>query len=215
MRDVLLGPPETFRAVDNAQFSSVVRDTERKGKALDTQLAQRQHRELVAAYEDAGVTVHFLPRDEETGYQVYTRDSSFMTPYGAVVCQMANPRRRGEYAAVLRFYLEKGIPIYDLVSAGSFEGGDFNMIEPGSVLIGYTDVRSEAVAARQIARWIEREGWEVKFAPSTPPTRRSSPGSRPRRSSWCPSVSRTPCGLAAMSSPSATTGLSRPRPART
>ena len=69
MRDVLLGPPETFRSIDNSQFSSVVRDTERKGKALDTQLAQRQHRELVAAYEDAGVTVHFLPPDEETGYQ--------------------------------------------------------------------------------------------------------------------------------------------------
>ncbi len=165
LRDVLLGPPETFRAVDNAQFSSVVRATERSGKALDSQLAMRQHREMVAAYEDAGVTVHFLPQDEETGYQVYARDSSFMTPYGAVVCQMANPRRRGEYASVLRFYLDKGVPIYDLVSAGGFEGGDFNMIEPGSVLIGYTDARSEGVAARQIGRWIEREGWEVKYAP--------------------------------------------------
>ena len=50
MRDVLLGPPETFRTIDNAQFSSVVRDSERHGKSLDTQLAQRQHRELVAAY---------------------------------------------------------------------------------------------------------------------------------------------------------------------
>ncbi|MDX1575783.1 MAG: hypothetical protein R3285_06300, partial [Kiloniellales bacterium] len=90
MRDVLLGPPETFRSIDNALFSSVVRDSERHGRELDTQLAQRQHRELVAAYEDAGVTVHFLPPDEETGYQVYTRDSSFMTPYGAVVCQLAN-----------------------------------------------------------------------------------------------------------------------------
>ncbi|MEE8279919.1 MAG: arginine deiminase-related protein, partial [Alphaproteobacteria bacterium] len=165
LRDVLLGPPETFRAVDNAQFSSVVRATERHAKALDTQLAMRQHREMVAAYEDAGVTVHFLPQDEETGYQVYARDSSFMTPYGAVVCQMANPRRRGEYASVLRFYLDRGVPIYDLVSAGGFEGGDFNMIEPGSVLIGYTDARSEGVAARQIGRWIEREGWEVKYAP--------------------------------------------------
>jgi N-dimethylarginine dimethylaminohydrolase len=165
LRDVLLGPPETFRAVDNAQFSSVVRATERQGKGLDAQLAMRQHREMVAAYEDAGVTVHFLPQDEETGYQVYARDSSFMTPYGAVVCQMANPRRRGEYASVLRFYLESGVPIYDLVSAGGFEGGDFNMIEPGSVLIGYTDARSEGVAARQIGRWIEREGWEVKYAP--------------------------------------------------
>ncbi len=165
LRDVLLGPPETFGAIENAQFSSVVRATEREGKSLDKQLAMRQHREMVSAYEDAGVKVHVLPQDEATGYQVYTRDSSFMTPFGAVVCQLANPRRRGEYASVLRFYLAKGIPIYDLVSAGSFEGGDFNMIEPGSVLIGYTDHRSEGVAARQIGRWVEREGWEVKYAP--------------------------------------------------
>jgi len=29
-----------------------------------------------------------------------------------------------------------GIPIYDMISAGNFEGGDFNMIAPGCVLIG-------------------------------------------------------------------------------
>ena len=168
MRDVLLGPPETFRSIDNSQFSSVVRDSERQGKTLDTQRAQRQHRELVAAYEDAGVTVHFLPQDEETGYQVYARDSSFMTPYGAVVCQMANPRRRGEYAAVLRFYLENGIPIYDLVSAGNFEGGDFNVIEPGAALIGYTDVRSEGVAAAR-----SPVGWNARAGRSS--SRRSTP----------------------------------------
>lgn len=168
LRDVLLGPPETFSAIDNASFSSISRDTQRRGKALDKQLAMRQHREMVAAYEDAGVTVHLLPQDEATGYQVYARDSSVMTPYGAVVCQLANPRRRGEYAAVLRFYLDKGIPIYDLVSAGGFEGGDFNMIEPGCVLIGYTDHRSEGVAARQIGGWLEREGWEVRYAPIDP-----------------------------------------------
>ncbi len=168
LRDVLLGPPETFRAIDNAQFSSVVRDSERKGRSLDSQLAMRQHREMVAAYEDAGVTVHFLPQDEATGYQVYSRDSSFMTPYGAVVCQLANPRRRGEYASVLKFYLEAGIPVYDLVSAGNFEGGDFNMIRPDCVLIGYTDLRSEGAAARQVGGWMEREGWEVKYAPIDP-----------------------------------------------
>ena len=39
LRDVLLGPPETIRRIDNAGFSSVVRDTERKGKELDSQLA--------------------------------------------------------------------------------------------------------------------------------------------------------------------------------
>ena len=83
--------------------------------------------------------------------QVYARDSSFMTPYGAVICQLANPRRRGEYAPALRFYLENNVPIYDMVSMGNFEGGDFNIIKPGVALVGYTDHRSEGIAAQQLA----------------------------------------------------------------
>ncbi len=167
LRDVLLGPAETFRwlGLENAAYSSLVRDSLRRGYRFDKQLAMRQHREMVEAYEDAGVTCHFLPQDEETGMQVYARDSSFMSPYGAVICQMANPRRRGEYAPALRFYLENDIPIYDMVSAGNFEGGDFNMIKPGAALIGYTDFRSEEVAAKQVGAWFEQEGWEIKYAP--------------------------------------------------
>ncbi len=166
LRDVLLGPAETFGWMeDNAQFSAIVRDTLRNGGQFDKQLAVRQHREMVDAYEEAGVTVHYLPANELTPYGVYARDSSFMTPYGAVICQLANPRRRGEYANCLRFYLQSGIPIYELVSAGNFEGGDFNMIRPGCVLIGYTGLRGEEVAARQVAGWFEAEGWEVRLAP--------------------------------------------------
>ncbi len=167
LRDVLLGPAESFRwlGMENAAWSSLVRDTIRRGYKFDKQLAMRQHREMVDAYEDAGVACHFLPADEQVPYQVYARDSSFMTPYGAVICQLANPRRRGEYAPVLRFYLDNGIPIYDMVSAGNFEGGDFNIIRPGVALVGYTDHRSEEVAARQVANWFIKEGWEIKYAP--------------------------------------------------
>lgn len=167
LRDVLLGPAETFQWMmdENAQYSALCRAAVRQGLKFDKQLAMRQHREMVDAYEQAGVNVHFLPAMEELKYQVYARDNNFMTPWGAVVTQMANPRRRGEYAAVLRFYLSKGIPIYDMVSAGNFEGGDFNIIEPGAVLIGYTGMRGEEVSARQVASWVEKEGWEVKFAP--------------------------------------------------
>ncbi len=105
LKDVLLGPAESFRwmGLENAAWSSLVRDTLRKGYKFDMQLAMRQHREMVDAYGSAGVTTHFLPIDMNNAYQVYARDSSFMTPYGAVICQLANPRRRGEYAAVLRF----------------------------------------------------------------------------------------------------------------
>jgi N-dimethylarginine dimethylaminohydrolase len=167
LRDVLLGSADAFRWLgeENAQYSALVRSTLRKGYVFDRDLARRQYAELVDAYRDAGVTVHMLEARDELAYGVYARDSSFMTPFGAVVCQLANPRRRGEYATTLRFYLEHAIPVYDLVSAGNFEGGDFNMIEPGAVLIGYTGARGEEVAARQVGGWMEAEGIEVKYAP--------------------------------------------------
>ncbi len=167
LHDVLLGSPECFRWMgeENLEFSSICRASERSGLNFDHSLALRQHAELVDAYQSAEVDVHILEPNMHTPYQVYTRDSNFMTPFGAVVCQLANPRRRGEYAEILRFYLAKGIPIYDLVSAGNFEGGDFNLIEPGAVLIGYTDHRTEERAAFQVGGWMENEGWEVKYAP--------------------------------------------------
>ena len=167
LRDVLLGSPDAFRWLgeENAQYSALVRDTLRRGYRFDRDLALRQHAEMVDAYRKAGVAVHLLDASEEQPYGVYARDSNFMTPFGAVVTQLANPRRRGEYANVLRFYLSHDIPVYDLVSAGNFEGGDFNMIAPGCVLIGYTGLRGEEVAARQVGGWMEAESIEVRYAP--------------------------------------------------
>lgn len=167
LRDVLLGSADCFRWLgeENAQYSALVRESLRKGRTFDRELALREYAEMVDAYREAGVSVHFLEAREELAYGVYSRDSSFMTPFGAVVCQLANPRRRGEYATTLRFYLEHEIPIYDLVSAGNFEGGDFNLIEPGCALVGYTGGRSEEVAAKQVGTWMEREEIEVVYAP--------------------------------------------------
>ena len=167
LRDVLLGSPDAFRWLgeENAQYSALVRDTLRRGYRFDRDLALRQHAEMVDAYRQAGVAVHLLDASGEQPYGVYARDSNFMTPFGAVVTQLANPRRRGEYANVLRFYLSHDITVYDLVSAGNFEGGDFNMIAPGCVLIGYTGLRGEEVAARQVGGWMEAEGIEVRYAP--------------------------------------------------
>lgn len=166
LRDVLLGPPESFRwTTDNAQFSALARAALRSGEQFDQQRAMRQHREMVECYEDAEVRVHMMDVNQALPLQVFARDSNVMTPYGAVVCQLANPRRRGEYAEVLRFYLANDIPIYELVSAGNFEGGDFNPIQPGCALIGYTGLRTEEVAAKQVGGWFEREGWEIRYAP--------------------------------------------------
>lgn len=162
LTDVLLGPADNYKWLPT---SSISKATLKRGDAFDHQLAMKQHREMVDAYESAGVKVHWLEPDEQLPYQVYARDSSFMTPYGAVVTQMAQWWRRGEYGPVVRFYMEKGIPIYDMVTAGSFEGGDFDIIEPGCVLIGWCGERTQEQSANQVRQWFEKEGWEVRIAP--------------------------------------------------
>ncbi len=162
LRDALLCKPDYFHWLPT---SSISKATLRSGAKFDRQLAMKQHGEMVQAYQDAGVTVHFLETEEALPYQVYARDSSFMTPYGAVVTQMAQWWRRGEYAPVIRFYQGKGIPIYNMITAASFEGGDFDVIEPGCVLIGYCGERTQEPAAKQVQGWFEDKGWEVKLAP--------------------------------------------------
>ena len=49
-----------------------------------------------------------------------------------------------------------------MVTAGSFEGGDFMIVEPGVAVIGNGEERTQEQAARQVAGWLEADGWEVR-----------------------------------------------------
>ena len=71
--------------------------------------------------------------------------------------------RRGENFQAIRYYEKVGIPIYDMVTAGVFEGGDFNVIEEGCVLIGCGGERTQEEAVQQIKSWLDKEGWEVRI----------------------------------------------------
>jgi N-dimethylarginine dimethylaminohydrolase len=115
---------------------------------------------MIAAYIDAGVRVHELSPQAELPYQIFARDSSVMTPWGAVIMQLQKPYRRGEYVPCLRFYLDSGIPIYDMVTAGNVEGGDFMVLKPGVAICGYSGERSIDSAVAQLKSWFETEGWE-------------------------------------------------------
>ncbi len=163
LRSVLLGPIGNYRWL---KTSSLSKKTLRRGVKFDPAVAQAQHAEMVSAYESAGVEVHSHTPDPELPYQVYARDSSIMTPYGAIITNMSQWWRRGENFRAIETYERLGIPIYDYVTAGTFEGGDFNVIEPGCVLIGWEgdEGRSQEQAANQLKRWFEAEGWEVMLA---------------------------------------------------
>jgi N-dimethylarginine dimethylaminohydrolase len=162
LTDVLLCPPDHFRWLPT---SAISRATLESGRSFDPDATRAQHSELVAAYESAGVRCHFLEPDPALPYQVFARDSSAMTPWGALVTQPKQWWRRGEYGPVIRFYGEAGIPIWRMITAGALEGGDVIVLEPGVVLIGSGEERTEIVAARQLAAWFEAEGWEARVEP--------------------------------------------------
>ena len=167
LRDVLLGPADHYQWLET---SSVSKKSIRRNLAFDGEVARRQHAEMVSAYESAGVTVHLHEPDPALRYQIFARDSSVITPYGAIITNMANWWRRGENFRAIETYERLGIPIYDYVTAGHFEGGDFNVIEPGTVLIGWEgdEGRSQEQAATQLRGWFEAEGWEVKLTDIDP-----------------------------------------------
>ena len=162
LRDVLLGPPDNFRWLPTSAISKATLES---GAVFDRELALAQHRELVSAYESAGVVVHRLEPDPALPYQVFARDSSVTTPAGAVVTQLKQQWRRGEYAPVIRFYQANEVPIRGMITAGSIEGGDVAIVEPGVMLIGNGEERTEIQAARQLAGWMEADGWEVRIEP--------------------------------------------------
>ena len=162
LHDVLLGPADNFRWLPTSAISKATLES---GAVFDPNVARAQHAELVAVYEGAGVTVHRLEPDPALPYQVFARDSSVMTPGGAVVTQCAQQWRRGEYAPVIRFCQGNDIPIRGMITAGSLEGGDVQIVEPGCLLIGNGEERTQIQAADQLAGWMRDEGWEVRIEP--------------------------------------------------
>jgi arginine deiminase len=160
--DVMVCRPESFQWLPT---SAITRATLDAGHTLDAALALSQHAALVAAYEEAGVRCHFMEPDPVLPYQVFTRDSSTMGPNGTVITQPAQWWRRGEYAPAIRFYQEAGIPIRGMITAGSLEGGDVMIVEPGSVMIGAGETRTQQVAADQLAGWFREDGWEARVQP--------------------------------------------------
>jgi N-dimethylarginine dimethylaminohydrolase len=158
LRDVLVGPIDHFTwQAGNA----VAQRSERVGLMFDFSTARAQYNEMLDAYRQAGVNIHVLPADPLLPYQIFARDSSAMTPWGAVILQAQKPYRRGEYAACLKFYLDREIPIYDLITAGNVEGGDFMVLKPGVAVCGFSGERSIEPAVRQLQSWFESEGWEM------------------------------------------------------
>ncbi len=162
LSEVLLCRPTHYRFLPT---NAVARAALARGAAADLGAATAQHRELEAALAESGAAIREVVPEPHLAYQVYVRDAVQMTHRGAVLTQLARPERRGEYAAMLRALEALGVPIWQMSSAGTLEGGDIHLIRPGLAMIGVSGGRTDEAGATQFARWLRHEGWEVRLVP--------------------------------------------------
>ena len=156
------------------------------GARFDRDLALQQHQEMVACYQQEGVACHFLKPDPALPYQVFARDSSTGSPAGGIVLAPQQSWRRGEHAAVTDFYTSAGIPLAGTITAAAVEGGDVMIVEPGCVLIGCGETRTQDQGARQLAALFGEMGWEARVSRSLRATSTSTSCTRRSETSWAP-----------------------------
>ena len=159
LKDVLIGPIDHFTSI--LPTNSMNKKMIREGVTLDVEGARLQYEEVLSCYRDSGVSIHITPPDPYLPLQIWARDGSYMTQWGMIVGQMSQWWRRGEYGPVIDLCAQKNIPIYDKVTAGCAEGGDFMMIRPDLAIMGYSGERSQAEGAQQVKDWLSKEGVEV------------------------------------------------------
>lgn len=166
LHDVLLGKPEYFQWVEAGPLiGRTLANAHKTGASFNLQTAMAQHAEMVSIYEENNVRCHYLDVDPVLHRNFFARDSSAMSPWGALICHMQLKVRRADYVTAISFYQNQAIPIWQFATAGHFEGGDFVIVEPGKVLIGYCGERSEKAGSEQVAEFVRAEGWEAVTAP--------------------------------------------------
>jgi N-dimethylarginine dimethylaminohydrolase len=159
LTDVLVCPPDHYRWLP---LNSIARRTlEAAPEHPPAAALAAQHAELVHALVQGGVRVHRLPPEPHLPYMVYTRDSAVVTPWGAVLCQLERPERRGEYASLIDFHAA----CWRKSSAGTLEGGDVHILAPGLAVVGHSGGRTDLAGATQLAHWLRSEGWECRLEP--------------------------------------------------
>ncbi len=157
LRRVLLCPPEFF----NFQpINEITRGVLARGERPDEAAFRREHAELVQAYGDAGVEVVLIEPDPELPYMVYARDFGVCVAEGALIGSFREPIRQGEDLHYLKKIRELGIPVVGKVSRGTFEGGDFWLLDESTIVHGIA-ARTDWEGLRNAAEILEPLGYTV------------------------------------------------------
>jgi dimethylargininase len=138
-------PDEVFAGADPAKWHYSGRP--------NLQSARREHDQLVAILEEAGVEVLYL-KDVPPGLAdaIYVHDPALVTDRGAIVLRMGKALRRGEEEAMAQCLEALGVPVlYRLHGQARAEGGDLLWIDHDTLAVGL-GFRTNGEGLRQVAQ---------------------------------------------------------------
>ena len=158
LREVMVSGPEHLTIVP---CNSVARAGIALGLTCSPDLAVQQHAALVASLERAGVRCREVEPVPGLPDLCFTRDSSFMTPWGLVILRLAAEHRRAEADPVRAAAASWGVPILAQIEDGTIEGGDVCLLRSGLVAIGWSGDRTSQVGAEALAAIFEQRGWRA------------------------------------------------------
>jgi N-dimethylarginine dimethylaminohydrolase len=161
LRKAILCPP-TYH-----EFQPINVITERwlrEGGRADHEAIRREHADLVQAYTENGVEVVLMEPQPDLPYMVYARDFGAAVAEGVVMGAFYQPVRRGESAWYEAKLKELGAPVVARATAGSFEGGDFWLLDAYTIAHGIIE-RTDWDGFRNVARQMESLGYTMVGVP--------------------------------------------------
>lgn len=157
LRRVLLCSPKYFSF---QPINEITRGVLAQGETADLEAFKREHGELVQAYRESGVEVELAEPEEHLPYMVYARDFGCCVSEGVLLGSFREPVRQDEEIFYERKVRELGVPVIGKVVRGSFEGGDFWMLDETTIVHGVV-ARTDWEGLRNAATILEPLGYTV------------------------------------------------------
>ena len=127
--------------------------------------ALAQHQAYCQALQACGMALTVLPPDPQHPDSTFVEDAAIVTARCAILTNPEAESRRGEVAGVRTALSPFYDRFYAIMSPGTVDGGDVCEAD-GHFFIGLSERTNEA-GARQLASFLEREGYTASFIPAT------------------------------------------------
>lgn len=156
LKKVLLCPPDYLNI--NEPINVVAEKYQSEG--IDLERAHKQHKIYIKTLEEQGVTVYLSQTDKRYNYQINTRDLGVTTKKGIIFGRFLLAKRWGEHRLVEKTFAQEGIPIFQQIPAGNFEGGDFVYIDDKRAAVG-TGIRTDPLGVKCLEIALHDAGLEI------------------------------------------------------